>query len=190
MVCMVWMVFSLVACTNSSPPTAPDLEGYTLETVAGQSAQLARKTGEEGALLEQGWVENGRKTGTWTVYDPESGMPVKVISFVGGMYNGVYLEFNERGYLTLKAHYRNNQLHGPWSKYRFGGRLEAEARYREGKLDGVYKEYYPRDKGLKEEIGYKMGVQHGPYRYYNENGELTLEYEYANGEKVSGGIIE
>jgi len=27
-------------------------------------------------------------------------------------------------------------------------------------------------------------------QYFNEEGDITVEYEYKNGEKVSGGIVE
>jgi len=196
----IWFAITLMstiaitACTDTeagqTPAPAAELEGFTLEELPGQTAQLARRVDEQGNLLEIGPLENNQKTGAWVVYDAEKGLPIKVISYLNGVHNGPYLELNDRGQMELKAHYRNNKLHGPWVKYRFGGRIEAEATYVDGLLDGVYREYYPRGNKIKEEVTYSMGVKNGPYRYYNEDGKLALEYEYRDGEKVSGGLIE
>jgi antitoxin component YwqK of YwqJK toxin-antitoxin module len=182
----------LAACTEPEQTPAPpaELEGFALEELPGQTARLAKRLDENGNLLEIGPLENNQKTGTWVEYDAEKGLPIKVVSYWNGLYNGAYLELNTRGQVELKAHYRNNKLHGPWTKYRFGGRVEAEANYVDGKLDGLYREYYAKGNKVKEEVTYRTGIKDGPYRYYNEDGELALEYEYRDGEKVSGGLIE
>ena len=43
---------------------------------------------------------------------------------------------------------------------------------------------------LKQEVEYKNGLQDGYFRYYDEEGNVTLEYEYKEGEKIKGGIVE
>ncbi len=40
------------------------------------------------------------------------------------------------------------------------------------------------------EAEYVDGFQHGMYRFYGEDGDVQLEYEYKNGEKVTGGIVQ
>jgi len=166
-----------------------DSSGYVIESIPGTQYQRAAKKGEEGALQEEGLFRNGLKEGTWVVYHPDGVFPAKVITYAEGMYNGPYMEFNERGQLTLRASYKNNILDGPWGKYRFG-RAEAEAAYKNGKLDGRSREYDDQSGKLIKEVNYKDGKQHGMLRFFNEAGEVTLEYEYKDGEKVGGGIVE
>lgn len=165
-----------------------DASGYQLEDIPDLSAKIATKYDASGILLEEGLMIDGVKTGTWITYHPDTKFPATVTSYEGGMNNGPYMEFNERGQLSLRATYRNNLLHGPWAKYSFG-RTEEEAAYKDGQLHGIYRAYQKRNGKLQSEAEYKNGVQDGIYRFYNEEGEVTLEYQFKNGEKVSGGII-
>ena len=48
----------------------------------------------------------------------------------------------------------------------------------------------PQTGRLQKEINYKMGVQDGYFRYYNESGQINMEYLYKDGEKISGGIVD
>ena len=59
-----------------------------------------------------------------------------------------------------------------------------------GKIDGLYREYHTSNGKLQKEIAYKDGVQHGMFRQYNDEEKLIMEYEYNEGEKVSGGVVE
>ena len=90
--------------------------------------------------------------------------------------------------MSLRATYQNNKLHGFWGKYSFG-RPEMEAFYKDGQLNGPYYEYDTHDGKLQKEINYKNGKQDGKYRFYNEEGKVTVEYDYRDGEKVGGGIV-
>ena len=172
---------------NSAPETV-DTDSYILTDISGTDVKRAVRTDAAGNLIEEGFLRDNAKTGTWVYYESGNPLPVKLVSYIDGKYNGLYLEFNERGQINLRASYLNNKLDGPWGKYRFG-RAEEEAHYQNGKLDGVYKAYYVRTGKLQSSTEYKDGVQDGWYRFYNEEGEVTLEYEYRNGEKVSGGIV-
>ena len=185
-------VFVLLSCNNGDAGGGTgqfDSSGYIIENIPGTKHQRAAKRGPEGALQEEGLFRNGLKEGTWIIYHPDGVFPAKVITYAEGMYNGLYMEFNERGQLTLRASYKNNILDGPWGKYRFG-RAEAEAAYKNGKLDGRSREYDDQSGKLIKEVNYKDGKQHGMFRFFNEAGQVTLEYEYKDGEKVGGGIVE
>ena len=166
-----------------------DGAGFIIEKIPGTSCQRVVKTAADGALQEEGMLRGGLREGAWVVYHSGGVYPEKIINYAEGMYNGPYMEFNERGQLSLRATYQNNILNGPWGKYR-SGRPEAEANYKNGKLDGVYKEFNDSDGKLLKEVGYKNGLQHGMLRFYNDKGEVAVEYEYRNGEKVGGGIVE
>jgi antitoxin component YwqK of YwqJK toxin-antitoxin module len=93
-----------------------------------------------------------------------------------------------RGQIDMKAQYHQGQLHGSYIQYKFGKLLEQRT-YNMGKLDGTVRTFDERNWKIKQEVQYKNGLQDGFFRYYDENGNVTLEYVYRNGEKISGGII-
>lgn len=185
------VLLGLFACGNGGGTSAPEFEvtGYAIEKVSGTDLQHATKVDEKGMLLEEGYLRNGKKTGAWVTYDSGSPFPRKIENYQNGSYYGSYMEFNERGQLQLLAHYENNKLDGNWGKYSFG-RPQEEATYKDGQLDGTYKKYFERDGKLQTTIEYKDGVQDGYYRFYDDGGNIKLEYLYKNGEKVEGGIVE
>ena len=125
-----------------------------------------------GNLSSEGYVLDNKKTGEWLTYNPEG-----------------EIKMSFRGQVDTRAQYHLGQLHGPWKQYKFGKLIE-ERNYAGGKLDGTSKSYDDKTWKLKQEVQYKNGVQDGIYRYYDENGNVTLEYEYKNGEKVSGGMVK
>ena len=184
------------ACSNDSAAVGAeagteqfDGAGYSSEDIPGTQYKRVTKRGVDNTMQEEGMVRNGVREGTWIIYHPDGIFPEKIITYADGKYNGPYIEFNERGQLELRATYMNNVLDGPWGKYRFG-RPETEASYKNGKFDGAYKEYDIQSGKLVKEVNYKEGKQHGMLRFFNEAGEVTLEYEYKDGEKVAGGIVE
>jgi antitoxin component YwqK of YwqJK toxin-antitoxin module len=186
------LLLGALACNNSSSSVAVkgfDSTGFTITAVPGSDLQHAIKKDGTGSVLEEGYLKGGVKTGSWVTYVAGSPFPKKIETFVNGNYTGVYMEFNERGQLELVANYLNNKLNGNWGKYRFG-RPQEEASYKNGELDGTYKKYFERDGKLQTTIEYKDGVQDGYYRFYDDGGNVKLEYLYKDGEKVEGGIKE
>ena len=197
---LLLIVLALVACEQSENAAASQVEraesyqgvnidDFELENVPGTDWQKATKYGPDGNVVESGYFENGRKTGTWLTYQPQSGelFPRTLSNYRNGTLYGLHMQFGQGGQIEVVAHYRDNNLHGKYAKYRFG-RLLEESTYKNGKLDGVYNVYNVRDGKLRTSAEYKDGVQHGFYRTYNADGEVTTEYTYENGEKVSGGV--
>lgn len=175
------------AASSESQAEAGEFDGYEIINVEGSPAERVVKRNADGTVVEEGMLYNGQKIGAWITYEPEGNFPAKLITYAGGQYNGTYLEFNQRGHITLRATYKNNQLHGPWAAYSFG-RVEKKANYKNGELDGTYLEYNKKTGKIQKEANYKDGVQHGTYRFYDEEGNVMLEYEYRNGEKVEGTV--
>ncbi len=180
----------LLSC-NQQPAASKiqvDTASYQSEPIAGSAFEHLTRRDAGGNLVEEGFMLNGTKEGTWVTYFPEKGFPKTVESFAGGTYNGVYLGFNDRGHVELRAGYKNNLLDGFWATYKFGRETETRS-YKNGQLDGVVRKYNDRTGKLLEEIHYKNGQYDGPYRFYNEEGQITVEYIYKAGTKVSGGEI-
>lgn len=190
---LLFIALTVFSCESQPvpPPEKATVDGeeYELTELAGMDVRHAVRRDPIGKIIEQGFIHDGLKQGTWTTYTTDSHMPETVTSYVNGVLNGPYLEFDPQGRVTLMANYRANQYHGPYAKYRIG-RAEQTATYVDGQLDGIFAEFDFRNGKLKREVHYKMGEQHGPLRYYNEAGEITLEYLYENGERVAGGMAE
>lgn len=192
-----WMFFALLfliaACENKPAvepaQTAPavDIKGYKLEAIAGSQAQRAVKRDGEGKVIEEGIILNGRRNGAWLSYEGVSKFPTQIATYVDDVLNGPYFELGQNGQIQIKAFYKNNKLHGEWGRYTFSRPL-IEAVYNEGQLDGAYREYNLRDGKVIKETNYKLGVLHGPMRFFNEKEELTVEYVYKDGERIGGGM--
>jgi len=180
----------LSACQSGADPAKMEVDTAVFESepIEGSSLQRVFRTDGDGKVLEEGFMENGSKEGTWITYYPEKGFPKTIASFVGGMYNGPYIGFNDRGNVDLRAAYKNNLLHGFWASYKFARETETRE-YKNGQLDGVVRKYNDRTGKLLEEVHYKDGKYDGPYRFFNDEGRITVEYIYKAGEKVSGGEI-
>lgn len=197
---LVGLIFLVLACGESpagnteagaaadAPAIAP-AAGFEMEAIPGSDCERAVMRDPNGNIAEVGFVCDGKRTGTWVINHDDQEMPKTLISYIDGLYNGTYLQLNDRGQIELMATYKNNKLHGPWGEYRFGRPVKT-ATYTDGEIDGWYREYEFRNGNLKQEASYKNGVQDGPMRYYNEAGEVILEYTYKDGEKVEEAMQE
>lgn len=186
------LIAGLWSCGNSE--TAPVVSttgstaGYEITEIPGTPLQNAEKKDVNGTVTERGQFLNGQKTGTWVEYYPDKGFPKKVATYANGQFNGQYMELSSRGQIEMMANYRNNKLDGTYGLYKFGRPTET-IDYKNGERHGVYKSYFNNSDKLQKEVNYLEGVQHGPFRQYNEEGEVVLEYEYKNGEVVGGGMV-
>lgn len=179
----------LAAACQNPPGGEEDLSGYTLESISGTSMKRAVKTDGE-RVVEEGFILSGKKTGAWvTYYNDVKSYPKIIASYVEGSLEGPYMEINNFGQYELVAHYRRGQLHGRVAKYNLT-RLVEEMYYKEGVLDGPYTLYFPNSDVKQRTAEFRNGKEHGIIRFFNDKGKITMEYEYRNGEKISGGIVE
>lgn len=165
-----------------------DMSGLVLEDIPGSKVKYARQLNTMGQVEIQGFVEDGKKTGQWIQYGPEGDI-ILINNYIDGLLEGTAMRMTFRNQVDLKLNYKRGKLDGPWVAYKFGKVVE-ERQYANDKLEGVAKTYDERTFKLKQEVQYKDGLQDGYFRYYDEAGNMTLEYQYKKGEKVSGGIVE
>ncbi|AEE54113.1 toxin-antitoxin system YwqK family antitoxin [Haliscomenobacter hydrossis] len=168
--------------TSSEAKTLDQDGQFSMVPIPASSHQLAQKKGSNAELIEEGITDaKGMKNGIWVTYQGEGAYPAKIVSYVNGLYNGPYFEFDGFGRMAVRANYMNNKLHGLLVKFN-SGTLAQESSYINGVLDGVYKEFNQKG-AVEKEIHYKDGKLDGLFRYYDEDGKVTLEYQYKNGKQ-------
>ncbi len=189
LLCYIFIMNS--ACNSAPKPvmaTTGDMTGFELTEIPGVSVKTAIRKDPSGAIVVQGFVEGDKKTGTWLEYNNDGDLST-MTSYINGFQEGPALKFSFRGQVDQRTNYHLGQLDGPWVQYKFGKVMETRV-YAAGKLNGPVKIYDDKSYKLRQETEYKDGVQNGHFRYYDDNGNVTMEYEYKNGEKVSGGMVE
>jgi antitoxin component YwqK of YwqJK toxin-antitoxin module len=165
-----------------------DLSSFTLEKIPGSAFQRAVRL-ENGKLLEEGLLHNGKKNGTWVVYHgDEKNFPKSIATYVDGILSGPFMEINNFGQFTIIAQYKDNKYDGRVAKYNFT-RLAEEFHYKDGVLDGLYTSYYDGTEIKQRSAEFKNGVENGFVRFFDAQGNVTVEYQYKNGEKISGGMV-
>lgn len=185
------LISSLLSCGGSSktaPAATPsDLSGFLSEKIAGSNAELATKTNASGLIIEKGVIRDGKKDGIFMTYHP-NGRIKTIGSYINDQLSGVYLELSDREQVESKTNYLNGVLHGAHATYKYG-RPTLELTYLDGAQEGPFTEYSDRGKMAKKG-SFKDGKLHGQLQFFDDEENLTMEFEYKNGEKVSGGIIE
>jgi antitoxin component YwqK of YwqJK toxin-antitoxin module len=176
-------------CKSSAPKAGKgDLTGYELVDIPGTTIKAAKRKDPNGQVVIEGFVDGDKKTGEWVEYNND-GDVTTISNYFNGMLEGPTYKFSFRGQIDQRATYHLDQLDGPWIQYKFGKIMETR-NYKDGKLNGSVKIFDPKSYKLRQETEYKNGLQNGFFRYYDDEGNVTLEYEYKNGEKVKGGMIE
>ena len=194
---IVLLASTILSCdqeaSDNSATNAPaetfNAAGYSISDLSQSALKKAVKKDANGAVIEDGYLLDNEKTGTWTTYY-EDGKSVKSITnYINGQPHGVHLEFSNRNQINIEAYYDQGVLNGPWKKIRTGTIYEKEAFYKNGQLDQYYREYHRNGKLMKE-VQYKDGKMHGSFKQYDDQEKLLMDYQYENGEKVSGGVVQ
>lgn len=188
-------VFIFSACgnggsnsSNSSSIPSIDLTGFVVTDLS-DGYQLVTKSNAEGKIKEEGVLKNGKRNGTWVIYQDRRNLPIKVSNFVNDAYSGTHIEYSNTGQIELICRYKNNVLNGKYTRLK-NTRILEQGIYVNGEIDGLYQKFYPNKESVQQEINYQMGKLHGASNYYNEEGQLMMSYEYKDGEKISGGMVE
>ena len=176
------------AAPASDASAQTDLSGFEETDIAGSTIKHVSTLYPNGQIKSDGYMDGDKKTGQWIEYD-STGDVVLINHFVNDLLEGPSFRMTFRNQVDLKTSYHLGELHGPWVQYKFG-RVIEQRNYKNGKLDGSVSKYYDRTFSIQQVAEYKDGLQDGYYRYYDEDGNITLEYVYKKGEKVSGGMVE
>lgn len=187
------IIVGLSSCNGGGAPAVNgasiDLTGFEVTKVAGTSFHKAVKVDAAEKMVEEGMLENGKRTGTWVVYHPGKDLPKTITNFVNDVYNGIHIVMNERGQVEKMMSYKNNLLDGKYGEYKFG-RPVQEISYKDGKYHGISRTFFSNTDKVQQETSYKEGELHGYVSHFNEDGQVVMQYEYKDGKKISGGIVK
>ncbi len=103
---------------------AMPLFAQTIETVDVSKAVNGKFTTTAHDYTIEGQVVNGQKVGTWIeYYNSNTYLPKKIVNYVNGKKDGIFVEIDKTGSLSKKAEYKNDVLEGQVSEWYRGGRL-------------------------------------------------------------------
>jgi antitoxin component YwqK of YwqJK toxin-antitoxin module len=174
----------------SGPANAAlDLSGFEISDISGSDLKKAVRFGANGLLAEEGTVRNGKRFGTWVIYQENKEVPRSIANYEDDKLSGTYMEFNPQGQIELVCRYHDNQLNGRFARYRLGRKTE-EGAYKDGQYEGTFRKYFKSMDVIQQESEYKAGKLDGITRYFGETGNLLLEYEYRNGEQIRSEVIK
>jgi antitoxin component YwqK of YwqJK toxin-antitoxin module len=134
----------------------------------------------QGEMTFKGRYVNNKKNNNWVTYYSNN-LIYKVEYFTDGVKDGLSLQFDRKGKLTLMENYSNGILHGETIYY--GSYTEtpmSETNFANGKKTGQFRQYYDNSK-IQEESVYKNDIKNGISRWYNKGGRLIAEYHYRDG---------
>ena len=189
----VFLLILVPACgekTALTPGEQFNETGFEIVDLGGDLSKAVRKD-RHGSIVEEGYLKNKRKNGAWMTYQ-EGGRLESVSSWIDGKRYGMEVKMNKLLYVVEVSNYENDLRNGFSGKYK-NTRPREESFYKDGQYHGLVKTYFDsgREQGkLYKTIEFENGVIHGKYRTYNPEGKMTLEYEYNNGERIGGGMVQ
>ena len=142
-----------------------------------------------GFVTSEGPIYNDMKEGTWIVYytGRDTNKIKKLTNYHQDQISGLSLEFSNSGTITKRIDYDKGQIHGVYAEYKYN-RAQKYIEYTHGVMNGAYNTYYSTGK-KQQETTYTNGKKNGKSVFYNEEEQIIMEFEYKNGEKISGGNV-
>lgn len=162
---------------ESQVPGGAILQDY--EAIPGLQKAIIKS---DGITIGEGDFLNGLYHGSWTSYGVD-GRLQSITTYYQGKKQGVQLLFDNTGYVQTKASYHNDQLNGEYLIYNRRSIVERR-NYSGNELHGLQERFYVNGTKM-EEKNFVNGKIDGIARWYDEEGNLTIEYEYDMGELIN-----
>ncbi len=145
---------------------------------------------ESKRLRYKGSFEHGKEVGIFTYYDDTKSASVVATREFSPKDDSAYTIFYNQKKNKISEGKTIGKLHeGEWIYYHENSpTVMTRENYKKGKLDGLRSVYFPNGK-IAEEIQYKNGVRHGPYKKYTPTGIVLEETTYKNGEMDGNAIF-
>ncbi len=161
---------------------------------AGKSDSLWKFYSEDGLLKTTIQYSGGKKNGLKTDYSPE-GKPLSIDRYVDDFREGFSERYHFNGRKVFVIPYSHGKENGKAAEYDSTGQLLYWMEYRNGALvqkrpvnrfdrqnkkTGVWLSLYP-DLSIQEESTYRNGLLDGFRKIYDQQGNLQLLEQYADG---------
>ncbi|MEM7105839.1 MAG: hypothetical protein AAF502_22070 [Bacteroidota bacterium] len=145
--------------------------------------QFANVLDGESRVLEEGLMHLGLKEGAWITYDHRFGrdMVQSVYNYRDGVKHGPYSVL-EGGQMQERGSYYAGLQDGKITKFD-RGILTDEIFYKNGQMNGIVTRYY-QDGTVKEAGNFVNGLRDGLHKWFNQAGEVIIEYQYKEGERL------
>ena len=180
---MRYIFITLICCISISASAINYSPNDTNKLDASGKKQGLWKEITEG-LEWYGMYYNDTKNGVWASYHPATSPPLvnRSIGYINGKRNGLYIETDRNGFITMQEFYKNDSLEGMVVVFASGGKPKSEASFHNGKLNGTKKLYNSENFKLQEEGVYVNGKREGVAKWYYTEGKVSVEYTYKNGD--------
>lgn len=146
---------------------------FTSYAFAELERKIITKTKKEKII---GYYKDGEEIAAETVSKNGVG------KLTGIILDGIYKEYDKKGYLRYKWEYKGGKLDGMSVEYYDGRRKKYEWHYTDGKFNGPSR-YYSGYGYLMRERLYKNGILNGISKEYFPTGEIKREISYVEGKK-------
>jgi antitoxin component YwqK of YwqJK toxin-antitoxin module len=177
---------ALFSCNNNTSTTpdgelTPFLPPAAVMEPYNDGSGLVKATlyGANSIVLEQGDYLNGLREGVYTVFFP-NGYINSTTGYVQGKKQGQNILMDDKGQLLEASTYHQDVLNGPYVKYN-RSRIKETRNYVDGKLHGEVVKFYANGT-IMERSNYSAGQLNGVSRWYDQQGNNTIAYEYNMGE--------
>ncbi len=161
--------------------------GYQVTNINSKGLEIwvkSKDTENGSRFLEEGTVLNGLKEGSWITYhDDKLNLISSIANYNKGILDGAFTKYESNGVVTDIKYFVNGVQEGISKKYE-KARLSETAYYKNGKLNGPRKTYYIKQNKIKIESNYINGKRDGIERYYDEEGNISIEYKYKKGVRL------
>lgn len=98
---------------------------------------------------------------------------------VDGKRDGIFILYNENGFVETLGYLKKNKNHGEWKYYYPNGELESIGIFYDDKPDSVWNWFYMNGLLMQEGI-FKSGKREGEWKHFDDFGNLTLILKYKN----------
>jgi antitoxin component YwqK of YwqJK toxin-antitoxin module len=98
---------------------------------------------------------------------------------VDGKRNGIFILYNENGFVETLGYLKENKNHGEWKYYYPNGELESVGIFNDDKPDSVWNWFYMNGT-IMQKGSFNEGKKDGEWKSYDEFNNLTLLLKYNN----------
>jgi len=130
--------------------------------------------------VEEGMYVDGKKTGIWKEYYPNTALKSK-ITFEGGRPNGYAIMYHDNGKIKEEGLWQMARWVGDYKLYYENGQVQQEFKFTAGgKREGEQKYYYESGQ-IMIEGNWAGGKEAGIIKEYYENGDIREEKNFNDG---------